>query len=124
MGKGELILVVDDEAAVREMSKNILETFGYHALVACDGAEAVATYAQYREQIQVLVTDLMMPVMDGLATIHAFQRLNPKIKIIAVSGLSGNGQMLEAAQAGVKTFLSKPYTADRLLKEIAKILKA
>jgi CheY-like chemotaxis protein len=122
MGNGELILVVDDEAAVRELAKNVLETFGYRALVASDGAEAMAIYAERRDEIQLVVTDLMMPVMDGPATIRALQRLNPQIKIIAVSGLAGNGRMLEAAHAGVKSFLPKPYTADRLLKAIAEIL--
>ncbi len=122
-GNGELILVVDDEAAVRELAKNVLETFGYRALVAGDGAEAMAIYAERRDEIQAVVTDLMMPVMDGPATIRALQRLNPKIKIIAVSGLTGNGRMLEAAQAGVKLFLPKPYTADRLLKAISEILE-
>jgi nitrogen-specific signal transduction histidine kinase/CheY-like chemotaxis protein len=123
MGNGELILVVDDEAAVRELAKNVLEMFGYQTLVAIDGAEAIAIYAERRDEIQVVVTDLMMPVMDGPATIRALQRLDPKIRIIAVSGLTGNGRMLEAAQAGVKLFLPKPYTADRLLKAIAEILR-
>jgi CheY-like chemotaxis protein len=67
----------------------------------------------------VVVTDMMMPVMDGPATIRALQLLNPEVRIIAVNGLSGNGRVLEAAQAGVKLFLPKPYTADRLLKAIA-----
>jgi hypothetical protein len=56
------------------------------------------------------------------AEIRALRRLDSEVKIIAVSGLSGNGHMLEAAQAGVKSFLPKPYTADRLLKAIAEIL--
>jgi PAS domain S-box-containing protein len=122
-GNGELILVVDDEAAVRELAKNVLETFGYHALMAGDGVEAMAIYAERRGEIHAVLTDLMMPVMDGPATIRALQRLDPEVKIIAVSGLSGNGRMLEAAQAGVKLFLPKPYTADRLLKAISDILK-
>ena len=105
------------------MAKNVLEMFGYRALVASDGAEAMAIYAERRDEIQVVVTDLMMPVMDGPATIRALQRLDPEVKIIAVSGLSGNGRLLEAAQAGVKSFLPKPYTADRLLKAIAEILR-
>jgi hypothetical protein len=64
----------------------------------------------------------MMPVMNGPVTIRALQRLNPQIKNIAVSGLAGNGRILEAAQAGVKSFLPKPYTADKLLKAIAETL--
>jgi CheY-like chemotaxis protein len=89
------------------------------ALVASDGAYAMAIYAERRDEIHVVVTDMMMPVMDGPATIRALQLLNPEVRIIAVNGLSGNGRVLEAAQAGVKLFLPKPYTADRLLKAIA-----
>jgi CheY-like chemotaxis protein len=122
MSNGELILVIDDEAAVRELAKNVLETFGYRALVASDGAEAIAIYAERRDEIEAEVTDLMMPVMDGPATIRALRRLDPEVKIIAVSGLTGNGRMLEAAQAGVKSFLPKPYTAERLLKAVSEIL--
>ncbi|HEY9431278.1 MAG TPA: response regulator [Blastocatellia bacterium] len=106
----------------RELAKNVLETFGYRALMASDGAEAMAIYAERRDEIQLVVTDLMMPVMDGPTTIRALQRLNPKIKIIAVSWVAGNGRMLEAAQADVKSFLPKPYTADKLLKAIAETL--
>jgi len=64
----------------------------------------------------------MMLVIDGPATIRALQRLDPEVKIIAVSGLSGNGRMLEAAQAVVKSFLPKPYTADKSLIAITEIL--
>jgi CheY-like chemotaxis protein len=123
MGNGELILVVDDEATEPELAKNVLEMLGYRALMAGDGAEAMAIYAERLDEIQAVLTDLIMLVMDGPATIRALQRLNPEVKIIAVSGLSGNGRMLEAAQAGVKLFLPKPYTAERLLKAISEILK-
>ena len=117
-----MILVIDDEAAVRELAENVLETFGYRALVASDGPEAIAIYAERRDEIQEVLTDLMMPVMDRPATIRALRRLDPEVKIIAVSGLTGNERMLEAAQAGMKSFLPKPYTAERLLKAVADIL--
>ncbi len=122
VGHGELILIVDDEEAIREITKGSLEAFGYRVLTASDGTEAVALYVLYRDEIQVVVTDMVMPYMDGPATIRALQRINPQVKIIATSGLAGNGKVAEAASAGVKTFLNKPYTADKLLNALAEIL--
>lgn len=118
-GNGELLLLVDDESAIREMAKNTLETFGYRTLTAADGAEAVALFVQRKDEIRLVITDLMMPVMDGPATIRALRKLAPSLPIIASSGLAGSERTLEASQAGVNSFLSKPYTADRLLKAVA-----
>lgn len=122
MGSGELILVVDDEAAIREVTKGTLEMYGYRAIAANDGTEAVALYAQHRDEIKVVLTDMMMPYMDGPATIRALHKLNPNVKIIASSGLGENGRMAEAATDSVKAFLPKPYTADKLLKTLADVL--
>lgn len=120
VGHGELILVVDDEIAIREITKGTLEAYGYRALTASDGTEAVALYAQHKDEIKVVLTDLMMPYMDGPATIRALQKLNPKIRVIASSGLSESGRAIE----GVKMFLPKPYSAERLLKALADVIGA
>jgi PAS domain S-box-containing protein len=122
VGHGEWILVVDDEAAIREITKGTLESFGYYALTASDGTEAVAQFAQHRDKIRVVLTDMMMPYMDGPATIRALQKIAPGVRIIATSGLAANGKVAQAASAGVTKFLSKPYTADKLLKAIAEII--
>jgi len=123
VGHGELILVVDDEEAILEITRGTLEAFGYNVLTASDGTEAVALYAQNKDKIQVVLVDMMMPYMDGPSTIRALQKLNPKVKIIAASGLAANGKAVEAIGAAVKIFLSKPYTADKLLTALAGILK-
>jgi PAS domain S-box-containing protein len=122
-GHGELILVVDDEAPIREIAKEILKTYGYSVLTATDGAEAVALYAENKNKIRVVLLDMMMPYMDGPATARALQKLNSRIKIIASSGLKINGQLIETMTKGVKAFLTKPYTAEKLLKTLADILK-
>jgi CheY-like chemotaxis protein len=70
----------------------------------------------------VVLTDMMMPFMDGPATIRALQRMNPQVKIIAASGLTSNDKAAEVAGANVKAFLSKPYTADKLLRALAEAL--
>ena len=120
VGRGELILVVDDEIAIREITKGTLEAYGYRALTAADGTEAVALYAQHKDEIKVVLTDLMMPYMDGPVTIRALQKLNPRVRIIASSGLAESGRAIE----GVKLFLPKPYTAERLLKALAEVIAA
>lgn len=122
VGRGELILVVDDEIAIREITKGTLETYGYRALTAADGTEAVALYAQHKDEIKVVLTDVMMPYMDGPATIRALQKMNPQVKIIASSGLAENIKAVETAYTGVKTFLPKPYTAEKLLNTLAEVI--
>jgi CheY-like chemotaxis protein len=80
-------------------------------------------YAQHREEVAGVITDMMMPFMDGPATIRALQKMNPQVKIIAASGLSGQDKAAEANSAGVQQFLPKPYTAEKLLKALAHLLR-
>jgi PAS domain S-box-containing protein len=121
-GNGETILVVDDEASIRTITSQTLVAFGYRVLAAMDGAEAVAVFAEHKHEIALVLTDMMMPVMDGPAIIHALMRINPTIKIIAASGLNSNGGLAKVSNASVKHFLTKPYTAGTLLKTIRAIL--
>jgi PAS domain S-box-containing protein len=122
-GHGETILVVDDEASILIITGQTLQAFGYQVLTATDGAEAVAIYAQHKNKVSVVVTDMMMPIMDGATMIRALTRINPAVKIIAASGLSSNGSMTKIPGSGVKHFLLKPYTAEALLKGLRTILE-
>jgi PAS domain S-box-containing protein len=121
-GNGELILVIDDENAIREVAKETLITFGYRVMVASDGAEALAIFVAHKDEVKLVITDMMMPYMDGPATIRALRRLDPAIKIIVTSGLKAEDKVAEATQIGLKTFLPKPYTAEKLLKAVAAAL--
>ena len=123
MGNGELILVVDDEESIREITRGTLETFGYKVLAASDGTEALALYADKKNEIAVVLTDMVMPFMDGPATIRALQRMNPNVRIIAASGLGAGQRGGEGALEGVAVFLNKPYTAEKLLKTLADVLR-
>lgn len=123
MGNGELILVVDDEESIREITRGTLETFGYRVLTASDGTEALALYADNKNEIAVVLTDMVMPFMDGPATIRALLRMNPDLRIIAASGLGAGQRGGESALVGVSVFLNKPYTAEKLLKTLAQLLK-
>ena len=91
-------------------------------MVAANGAEAVAVYAQHREEIAVVLTDMTMPVMDGPATILALRAINPEVRIVGSSGLAANGNVARAVDAGVRYFVPKPYTADVMLAVLRKAL--
>jgi PAS domain S-box-containing protein len=121
-GNGELVLVVDDEAGIRAIAQETLERFGFRALVASNGAEAVALYAEHQKEIALVLTDMAMPVMDGAATIVALRTINPEVVIIGSSGLASFESVSKAAGAPVRHFIAKPYTAQALLKVIAEAL--
>lgn len=121
-GHGELVLVVDDEAAVRRVTQRALETFGYRVLVAQDGAEAVAICAERRGEVDVVLTDMMMPVMDGPATIQALRTLDPRLRIVAASGIASNGHVARVAAFGVRHVLAKPYTTEAMLQVLRQVL--
>jgi len=123
-GNGECILVVDDEASVRQITQQTLQAFGYRVTVACDGAEALAVYVQRSSEIAAVLTDMMMPVMDGPALIQVLQRMTPGIPIIAASGLAANAHVARVTNLGVKHFIPKPYTAETLLKTLRCVLEA
>jgi two-component system, cell cycle sensor histidine kinase and response regulator CckA len=122
-GDGQLVLVVDDEVSIREITQISLEMGNYKVLTASDGIEAIALYAQHKADISAVLMDMMMPEMDGLTTIRTLQKINSQVKIIATSGLASTERMAEAASVGAKAFLSKPYTAIELLKTLSSILK-
>lgn len=92
-------------------------------LTANDGTEALAIYADKKNEIAAVLTDMVMPFMDGPATIRALQRMNPNIRIIAASGLGTAQRAGEGSLEGVSVFLTKPYTAEKLLKTLAQVLK-
>ncbi|MCR4373786.1 MAG: ATP-binding protein, partial [Acidobacteria bacterium] len=117
-GNGETVLVVDDEVAIREITHHTLEAFGYRVLLASDGAEAVALHARHADEIDVVVTDMMMPVMDGASVIQALVKTNPGVRIIAVSGRASCSEALPKIGAGVIQFLVKPYSPETLLRAL------
>ncbi|GAB4381735.1 MAG: response regulator [Elainellaceae cyanobacterium] len=122
-GHGEMILIVDDDAAIREINQALLEAYHYRVLVAEDGNEAIAKYVQYQDKIHLVVVDMMMPTVDGAATIQTLQKINPQVKIIAASGLASSNQ-LRTANLGVNAFLSKPYTFKELINTVDEVLQA
>jgi PAS domain S-box-containing protein len=121
-GHNELVLVVDDEEAILEVAKSTLEGFGYRVVVATNGAAAVSIYAMQRDAIAVVLTDMAMPIMDGPAMVVALKAINPDIRIIGSSGLSGQSAITATRVSGVREFVPKPYSAETLLNAIARVI--
>jgi PAS domain S-box-containing protein len=118
-GHGELILVVDDEMEAREVTRATLEFSGYRTLGARDGQEALTLYSQHRDEIELVVTNFLLPHQDGVSLGGALRRLNPRLGIIVTSGLHSQEQIEAANRAGIRTILWKPYTAQQLLNAMA-----
>ncbi len=121
-GNGELILVVDDEQANREMTARTLEAFGYRTLVAGDGVEALEHCAAQTDAISAVITDMMMPVMDGRALIDALRERAPSLAVIATSGLDLDDRGHRGGHAPLPLFLAKPYTTDALLTLLDRVV--
>ncbi len=121
-GRGEWILVVDDETTICEIAKTTLESYNYNVLTASDGIEALALYAQYKGKISAVLIDLMMPGMDGSTTILTLQRMNPQVRIIATSGLMSNWTTAQKKSLGCQEFLPKPFTARILLNTLQDVI--
>jgi len=119
-GNGEMILVVDDEVSIREVTNVILETNGYRVITAADGAEAISLYQEKGTEIKIVLMDMAMPVMDGQTCTRELRKINPEIKIIAVSGLIEKETFSKVAKQ-VNTLLNKPYSSEQLLKTIKDI---
>jgi PAS domain S-box-containing protein len=118
-GHGELILVVDDEMETREVTRATLELSGYRTLGARDGQEALSLYSQHRDEIELVITNFLLPHQDGVSLGGALRHLNPRLGIIVTSGLHSQEQIEAAKRAGIRTILWKPYTAQQLLKAMA-----
>ncbi|MBX3735648.1 MAG: response regulator [Candidatus Didemnitutus sp.] len=119
-GDGKTILLVEDEDMIRDVTRRALEFAGYSVITANDGAQGFALFHRHREEIDLVLTDMMMPIMDGAALVAALRRIDPQIVVIAASGLNDNNNQIKAAQAGISHFLCKPYTTASLLAAIAR----
>jgi PAS domain S-box-containing protein len=118
-GNGELIMVVDDDAAVLTVTRETLEAFGYRVLPAEGGAEAIGVFARRHTEVALVLTDMAMPIVDGHALIAALQGIDPAVRIVAATANTGTAQMAKLAKSGITGVLAKPYTADQLLRAIA-----
>jgi two-component system, cell cycle sensor histidine kinase and response regulator CckA len=122
LGHQETILIVDDEAAIREVVRTMLETYQYRVLVAESGTEAIALYQTHKNDIDLLLIDMMMPGMDGVTLMSLLQQINSNVKAIAMSGLGSTRMIERATSLGFQDFLSKPLATEDLSKALRRCL--
>ena len=121
-GNGELILLVDDEANILQITSATLELFGYRTVSATNGVDGLGVYTERRDEIALVVTDMSMPDMDGPSMIRELKKLDPKVRVIGMSGLMNAEQTSELKSIQVDDFLTKPFTAEKLLTAISRLL--
>ena len=117
-GNGQWILFVDDEASIRTITQHTLEAFGYRVITAEDGAAAISLFVANRHKIALLITDLMMPVMDGHVLIAAIRHLDEQLPVIASSGLQAHDDSAKMMSVRVRHFIAKPYSTETLLRTV------
>jgi CheY-like chemotaxis protein len=122
-GGSQCLLLVDDETAILMIARRILIAAGYRVLTTQNGAEALAIYNQSPEAIEMVITDSMMPVMDGPSLIEALRQANPDVKVILMSGLTSKVDSQREFPAP-NSFIRKPFTQDLLLETIEKVLRS
>jgi CheY-like chemotaxis protein len=121
-GRGELILFVDDDRSVREMVAPALADEGYRVLSAANGAEALALLNQHDRDVRLVLTDVAMPVMDGMEMLTALRSRRPDLPVILMSGTLDTTK--SQTPAGVTSLLLKPFRLEQLLTVIAQALKS
>ncbi len=121
-GGNETILLVDDEAFIRNFCEELLRQFGYSVLTVPDGESALAVFSEKQEQIDLVLLDLLMPGMGGKQCLRKMLDMEPSARVIIASGYAPDGELKETLSEGARGFLNKPYDAHQLLTSIRTIL--
>ena len=121
-GNRELILLVDDEAEITELASTMLTDEGYKVILARDGFEALKIYQQIGKQIGLVVLDFFLPVMDGDAVFDELRALNPNVAVVLSSGFAEQSKLGNMLAQGLRGFIPKPYTRQKLLEQIRSTL--
>jgi len=121
-GGTETILLVDDEDYIRDIAFQMLTSFGYTVLTAADGETAMEIYRRKRDEIDLIILDLIMPGMSGRKCFEEILKMNPEAKVLIASGYSPDESTHEILKAGAKGFLSKPYEMKEILKKVREVL--
>ncbi|MEP6936456.1 MAG: response regulator [Chthoniobacterales bacterium] len=123
-GTRELILLVDDELEIAELASEMLTEEGYKVILAKDGFEALRIYQQIGQQIGLIILDFFLPVMDGDAVFDEFRALNPNVNVVLSSGFAEQGKLSNMLAQGLRGFIPKPYSREKLLEQVRSTLEA
>jgi CheY-like chemotaxis protein len=123
-GARELVLIVDDEEFVTMIAQRVLTDEGYRVVTAKDGFQAIDTYRKLKEQIMLVILDFTMPVMDGADVFAELQLINPKVPVVLSSGFAEQEPLRNMLARGLRGFIPKPYTQQKLLTQVRSTLDA
>jgi CheY-like chemotaxis protein len=123
-GGRELILIVDDEPEIAEFASTILAEEGYKVIVARDGFEALRVFQQIHGQIGLIILDFFLPVMDGDAVFEELKAINPSVNVVLSSGFAEQNKIGAMLAQGLRGFIPKPYTREKLLEQVQSTIEA
>ena len=121
-GQGEMILVVDDEPVLLRVVQGVLEKHGYAVQTAKEGHEALALFARLHAEISAVITDAMMPGMEGSKLVQALRQLEPRLHIIGMTGLLDHADSEEFEALNLPVLLHKPFVIEDLLAALQQVL--
>jgi CheY-like chemotaxis protein len=123
-GHRELILLVDDEVEISEIASDMLAEEGYKVILAKDGFEALRIYQEIGREIGLVILDFFLPVMDGDAVFDELRELNPNVNVVLSSGFAEQSKLGAMLAQGLRGFIPKPYTREKLLEQVRSTLDA
>jgi CheY-like chemotaxis protein len=123
-GNREYLLLIEDEPEVAELASEMLADEGYKVILAHDGFEALRIYEQMGKQIGLVILDFFLPVMDGDAVFDELRALNPNINVVLSSGFAEQSKIGAMLAQGLRGFIPKPYTREKLLEQVRSTLDA
>ena len=123
-GPRELILIVDDEEFITLLASQVLADDGYRVLTAKNGFIALDIYKKLKDQIDLVILDFVMPVMDGADVFAEMQELNPQVPVVLSSGFAEQDRLRGMLARGLRGFIPKPYTQQKLLEQVRQVLDA
>jgi len=118
----ETVLLVDDEDSMLEVGRALLKTMGYHVYTAHDGSEALEIYDRSKEEIDIVLLDMIMPKMGGGEAFDHMKKINPAVKVLLLSGYSIDGEAAKILDRGCSGFIQKPFNMEELSRSIESIL--
>ena len=121
-GGTETVLVAEDDQAVRKLTMNVLERFGYKVIAAEDGEEAIKKFKENKKEIQLLLLDVIMPKKNGKEVYEEIKKINPRIKTIFLSGYTANLIHKKGILEEGLNFMLKPVSPKELLKKVREAL--
>ena len=117
-GPLELVMLVDDEEYVIMLGERVLADEGYRVISARDGMEAIGLYEKLRDEISLILLDFTMPIMDGADVFNELLHINPRVPVVLSSGFTEQDRLRGMLARGLRGFIPKPYTSEKLLSEV------